>query len=39
MIRLIKNPKGLTISESEIKKITKPYLATILTEQRKRSKS
>jgi len=38
-IRLIKNPKGLTISESEIKKITKPYLATILTEQRKRSKS
>lgn len=38
-LQLIKNPKALTISESEIEEITKPYLSTILTEQGKRTKS
>ena len=38
-LQLLKNPKALTIPESEIKKITAPYLNTILTEQGKRKKS
>ena len=35
-LQLVKNPKALTISESEIEKITKPFLDTILKEQEKR---
>ena len=35
-LQLVKNPKVLTISESEIEKITTPYLATILKEQEKK---
>lgn len=35
-LQLIKNPKALTISEGEIEKITTPYLANILEEQKKR---
>jgi lipoprotein-anchoring transpeptidase ErfK/SrfK len=38
-LQLVKNPKALTISESEIEKITTPYLSTILKEQGKRKKS
>lgn len=38
-LQLIKDSKALTISKSEIEDITKPYLVTILTEQRKRTKS
>ena len=38
-LQLVKNPKALTISESEMEKITLPYLATILKEQEKRKKS
>lgn len=38
-LQLIKNPKALAISENEIENISKPYLATILTEQDKRKKS
>jgi lipoprotein-anchoring transpeptidase ErfK/SrfK len=37
-LQLVKNPKALTISASEIEKITKPYLETILKEQEKRQK-
>jgi hypothetical protein len=35
-LELINNPKALTISESEIEKISTPYLANILKEQEKR---
>jgi len=35
-LQLVKNPKALTISESEIEKVTEPYLATILKEQEKK---
>lgn len=35
-LQLVKNPKALTISESEIEKLTEPYLATILKEQEKK---
>ena len=38
-LQLVKNPKALTISESEMEKVTAPYLATILKEQEKRKKS
>ncbi|MBC7847657.1 MAG: L,D-transpeptidase [Flavobacterium sp.] len=38
-LQLVKNPKALTISESEMEKITSPYLETILKEQEKRKKS
>lgn len=35
-LQLVKNPKALTISESEMEKVTAPYLATILKEQEKK---
>ena len=35
-LQLVKNPKALTIIESEIEKVTEPYLATILKEQEKK---
>jgi hypothetical protein len=38
-LQLVKNPKALSISETEIKKMTKPYLEIILKEQEKRKKS
>ena len=38
-LQLVKNPKALTITESEIEKITAPYLATILKEQGRKKKS
>lgn len=38
-LQLVKDPKALTISESEIEEITKPHLETILKEQEKRKKS
>ena len=38
-LQLIKNPKALAISESEIKEIITPYLGTILKEQEKRKKT
>jgi hypothetical protein len=38
-LQLVKNPKALTISKSEMEKITTPYLSTILKEQEKRKKS
>lgn len=38
-LHLVKNPKALTISASEMEKVTAPYLATILKEQEKRKKS
>jgi len=38
-LQLVKNPKALTISESEMEKVTTPYLETILKEQEKRKKS
>lgn len=38
-LQLVENPKALTISESEIEKVTTPYLETILKEQEKRKKS
>jgi lipoprotein-anchoring transpeptidase ErfK/SrfK len=38
-LQLIKNPKALAISESEMENITKPYLETIVKEQEKRKKS
>jgi len=37
-LQLLKDPKALTISESEIVKVTKPHLVTILKEQEKRRK-
>ena len=38
-LQLVKNPKALTISESEMEKVTAPFLSTILKEQEKRKKS
>jgi hypothetical protein len=38
-LQLVKDPKALTISESEIEEITKPHLETILKEQEKKKKS
>jgi lipoprotein-anchoring transpeptidase ErfK/SrfK len=38
-LQLVENPKSLTISESEIEKITAQYLKSILQEQEKRKKS
>ncbi len=38
-LQLVKDPKALTISESEMEKVTAPYLETILKEQEKRKKS
>jgi lipoprotein-anchoring transpeptidase ErfK/SrfK len=38
-LQLVKDPKALTISESEIEEITKSHLETILKEQEKRKKS
>jgi lipoprotein-anchoring transpeptidase ErfK/SrfK len=38
-LQLVKNPKALTISESEMEKVTTPFLSTILKEQEKRKKS
>lgn len=38
-LQLVKNPKALTISATEIEKVTTPYLETILKEQEKRKKS
>ncbi|NDP26166.1 MAG: L,D-transpeptidase [Flavobacterium sp.] len=38
-LQLVKNPKALTISASEIEKITAPFLSTILMEQEKKKKS
>jgi lipoprotein-anchoring transpeptidase ErfK/SrfK len=35
-LQLVKNPKALTISESEMEKVTAPYLANILKEQEKK---
>lgn len=38
-LQLVKNPKALTISESEMEKVTAPFLNTILIEQEKKKKS
>ena len=38
-LQLVENPKALTISVSEMEKVTTPYLETILKEQEKRKKS
>jgi lipoprotein-anchoring transpeptidase ErfK/SrfK len=38
-LQLVKNPKALTISVSEIEKVTTPFLSTILKEQGKKKKS
>jgi lipoprotein-anchoring transpeptidase ErfK/SrfK len=38
-LELVKNPKALTISASEIEKVTTPFLETVLKEQEKRKKS
>jgi lipoprotein-anchoring transpeptidase ErfK/SrfK len=38
-LQLVENPKALTISASEMEKVTKPYLETILKEQEKKKKS
>lgn len=38
-LQLVKDPKALTISESEMEEITKPHLETILKEQEKRKKA
>ena len=38
-LQLVKNPKALTIAESEIEKVTAPFLSTILKEQEKKKKS
>ena len=38
-LQLVKNPKALTISVSEIEKVTTPFLETILNEQEKKKKS
>ncbi len=37
--QLVKNPKSLDISESEMEKVTRPFLSTILKEQEKKKKS
>ena len=38
-LRLVEDPKALTISESEMEKVTAPFLETILKEQEKKKKS
>lgn len=38
-LQLVKNPKALTISVSEMEKVTTPFLSTILKEQGKKKKS
>lgn len=38
-LQLVENPKALTISASEMEKITAPFLSTILKEQGKKKKS
>jgi hypothetical protein len=38
-LQLVKNSKALTISESEMEKVTAPFLSTILKEQEKKKKS
>jgi hypothetical protein len=38
-LQLVKNPKALTISATEIEKVTTPFLETILKEQEKKKKS
>lgn len=38
-LQLIKDPKALTISESEIEKVISPYLSSILKEQEKKKES
>jgi len=38
-LQLLKNPKALAITESEIEEVITPYLTTIITEQEKRKKS
>jgi len=38
-LQLAKNPKALTISATEMEKVTAPFLSTILKEQEKRKKS
>jgi lipoprotein-anchoring transpeptidase ErfK/SrfK len=38
-LQLVTNPKALTISESEMEKVTTPFLETILKEQEKKKKS
>jgi lipoprotein-anchoring transpeptidase ErfK/SrfK len=38
-LQLVQNPKALTISESEMEKVTAPFLETILKEQEKKKKS
>jgi lipoprotein-anchoring transpeptidase ErfK/SrfK len=38
-LQLVENPKALTISASEMEKVTKPFLETILKEQEKKKKS
>jgi len=38
-LQLVKNPKALSISETEMEKVTKPYLEIILKEQEKRKRT
>ena len=38
-LQLVKNPKALTISATEIEKVTKPFLEAILKEQEKKKQS
>ena len=38
-LQLVKNPKALTISITEMEKVTAPFLSTILKEQEKKKKS
>lgn len=38
-LQLVENPKALTISVSEMEKVTAPFLSTILKEQEKKKKS
>ena len=38
-LQLVKNPKALTISVSEMEQVTTPFLSTILKEQEKKKKS
>ena len=38
-LQLVKNPKALAISESEIEQVVTPHLSTIIKEQEKRKKS
>ena len=38
-VQLVKNPKALTISTTEMEKVTAPFLSTILKEQEKKKQS